>query len=152
MKEKKSAPDAVQQKPSHKPYNLWRAVAIGMILVFCLFVAGGLIKLYHFKSELIKPSQAQIDTAITAAKDELIQLGQDSSGLSAKVADLMRHPRGEQRNIIQVMLYNETVSYTFIVDVDTGKVILRTETVLYEPAKKFPLWERPGPIPPPRHR
>ena len=120
---------------AHKIHGqrIWKIVAIAVIVVFVLLILGGLIKAYYFRSSLIKPTQAQIDYATKIATEKLQSMGVNSSAFQIEVGRKMRrlHQEGTERTIMQVSFYNNVTSHTYLIDVNTGEVLLHSETDTY---------------------
>lgn len=113
--------------------RIWKIVAIGVIVVFMLFVIVGLIKAYYLRSSFIKPTQAQIDYATKIAKDKLQSIGGNLSAFQIQAGGRMRrvHDKEIDRTIIQVLFYNNATSHTFLVDVNSGEILLHSQTILH---------------------
>ena len=121
------------KKNEEKKKYIWKKVAIGVTAIFALVIIIGLIKAYYIRSSLIKPTQAQIDYAEKIATQKLQSMGIDSSAFQIQVGRKMRilHNNGIARNIMQVAFYNNSTTHTYLVDVNSGEILLQTETDLY---------------------
>lgn len=144
MKNRKNNADNSGNQPNkannYRREKVWKITAIAIIVIFILLVAGGLIKAYYFKSSLIKPTQAQIDYATKIAAEKLKSTGVNSSMLQAYTGSRMRrmHEDWDNMTIMQVSFNNNSASYTYIIDINSGKILLHSETYTY-----VPFWEHP---------
>jgi len=113
---------------------VWKIVAIAMVGIFAVLIIMGLIKAHNIKSSFTSPTNAQIDLARNLAIEKFESIGGNTSAFQIRVEDRMRRPRDEinNRTILQVVFYNDTTTHIFLVDVNSGKVIMHSETEMYE--------------------
>ena len=128
----------IEQK-SEKNYghNIWRIIAVAVILIFAVLVIGGLIKAHRIRSSFVKPTQAQITYATEIATDKLkAMIGTDVALYHVQTSQRMpiMHD-GTQRTILQVTFYNTTTTHSFLIDINTGEVLLHSQTDIYEQLK-----------------
>ena len=139
MKNKKMKNDIKEEKQKFTAANnnygqrFWRVVAIAVIVLFAVIIAVGLIKAHYIKSSFIKPTQAQIDYATKIAAEKLQSTGGNASAFQIQVGRKMRmlHDDGAAKTIIQVSFYNNATTHIYLVDVNSGKVLLHSETDIY---------------------
>ena len=112
---------------------LWKITAIAVIVLFMLLIVGGLIKVYYLKSSLIKPTQAQVDYVTKIATERLQSTGNNASMFQIHVGSRIRreHEDGTNRDIIQVSFNNNVTSHMYLIDVNTGEVLLHSQTDMY---------------------
>ena len=113
---------------------VWKIVAIAMVGVFAVLILIGMIKAHNIKSSFAAPTSAQIDYAKELAIDKFESIGGNTSAFQIRVEDRMRRPHDDisNRTILQVVFYNDTTTHLFLVDVNSGKVIMHSETEMYE--------------------
>ena len=113
--------------------EVWRIVAIAVVVLFAVVIMGGLLKAYYIKSSFVKPTHAQIDYATKIAAEKLQSIRVNSSAFQIQVGRKMRilHDDGAAKIIIQVSFYNNSTTHTYLVDVNSGKVFLHSETDIY---------------------
>jgi len=118
---------------SNKGQRILKAVAIAVIVVFALVIIGGMMKVYYLKASFIKPTQAQIDYATKIATAKLQSAGGNASAFQVHVGRGMRkiHDDETARTLIQVALNNNVTSHAYLIDVNTGEVLLHSETDIY---------------------
>ncbi len=118
-------------KKNNNPTRVWKIVAISFIVIFVLFVFVGLIKSHNIKSSFVKPSQDQIELAKRIAAEKL-----QSANINASTFQITVGERGQKHRdnkvILQVVFYNDTTTHAYLVDLDSGKVILHSETEIFE--------------------
>ena len=117
----------------HHGKRIWKIIAIAVIAIFALIIAGGLIKAHYIRSSFVKPTQAQIDYAAKIATEKLQSSGGNSSMFQIQVGRKMRrlHEDGINMTIIQVSFNNKVTSHTYLIDVNSGKVLLHSQTDMY---------------------
>ena len=120
---------------SHKGKKIWKITAMAVLLITALLIAGGLIKVYYFKSFYIKPTQTQIDYATKIATAKLQSAGSNASAFQVQAGRKMRrlHESGSERTIMQISFNNDITSHEYLIDVNTGEVLLHSETDAYIP-------------------
>jgi len=113
---------------------VWKIVAIAVVGIFAVLIIMGLIKAHNIKSSFAAPTNAQIDLAKNLAIEKFESIGGNPSAFQIRVEDRMRRPRDDTTNttILQVVFYNDTTTHLFLVDVNSGKVIMHSETEMYE--------------------
>lgn len=111
----------------------WKIVAISVMLIFLLIVIGVLIKVYHYRSSLTKPTQAQTDEAARIATKKLQSMGDNVSAFKIHVGTKIRslNDNGVPRKILQVSFANNATSHTFLIDISKGEILLHSETEVY---------------------
>ncbi len=124
--------EAKKQTPN-KTRRMWKIVSISLVVIFLIFIVGGAIKASYFRSSLITPTQAQIDFAKKKAAEKLQATGANMTAFQSHAAEKMRRMRedGISRDVIQVSFYSESAMHIYIVDVNSGEVLLHSETETY---------------------
>jgi len=130
------------QKKEERQKYIWKRIAIAVTAVFALLLIVGVMKAFYIKSSLIKPTQVQMDYATKIAAGRLQSSGANTSTFQIHVGERMHKVHDKfndnkmdnkksARTIIQVSFYNNSVSHTYLIDVNSGEIILHTETDLY---------------------
>lgn len=138
MKTQKSKENDKKQQPkAARGYHgkmAWKITAIALIAAFALLIAGGLIKAHYIRSSFIKPTQSQIDYAAKIATGKLQSMAVNASEFQIQVGSRMRKLRddGAPRTIIQVSFYNKATTHTYLIDVNSGEILLHSETDIYK--------------------
>ena len=117
----------------NKSQKIWKIVSIAVVIVFMLVLAGGLIKVFYFKSSFVKPTQGQIDDATRIAIKKLQSTGVNASAFQIHVGSKIRkiYNDGVSNTILQVSFANNSTSHTYLIDVNSGEVLLHSETEEY---------------------
>lgn len=115
---------------------VWKAIAIAVIVLFILIVAVGEFRDYRFKSEFRSEHHSaqpeQIDLAKKSVSLFLTSHNDNITKYNISVQDIRTMGIDDsKRNIIQVTLYKSSVMQQYLVDTDSGNVVLRTETDFY---------------------
>ena len=121
-----------EEKQIASKQKIWKTVSIAVIILFAVIIAGGLIKAFYIRSSFVKPTNEQIDYATKIATEKLKSMHVNASMFQIH-ADRMRRMRddGKTRGIMQVSFYNNSTMHTFLVDVNSGEVLLHSETDTY---------------------
>jgi len=114
-------------------HRIWKTIAIAVIAVFAVIIIAGVIRTHYIRSSFIKPTQAQIDYATKIATEKLQSAGVNSSGFQMQYGKRMRkmHNGVLNRIIIQVLFYNNSTTHTYLIDVDSGEILLHSQTDMY---------------------
>jgi hypothetical protein len=107
-----------------KYMNKWKVFALVMIGLLIL-VAG--VSFYHFETLLFKLNEDEKAFAIDSAKNELKEEleGYDYNITSAEHGRKISTPTGEKK-VILVILNHGNVTFTALVDMDTGEVVRKS--------------------------
>lgn len=106
-----------------------------MIAVFALILAGGIIKVYYFRSSFVKPAQMQIDYAKKIAAEKLQSMEINASAFQIQTGKRMRalKENGVSRTVMQVSFYNNSTTHAYLIDVNSGEVLWHSEIDIYIP-------------------
>jgi hypothetical protein len=127
---------------------VWKLVAICFIVIFAIFIVFGLIRAYHSKSSFVIPSQDQKDLALKVATEKFVSSGGNLSDFKVIVSDRMHKSHDGKSDILQVSLYNNVINHVYIVDVDTGALLLHSETETFDGFKESTTgFRHEGPMP-----
>lgn len=137
ISEQKSKMPATQGNMPVKSFcmnSVWKAIAVLVVVIFVLFIIGGIIKSHHFRSSIVKPAQEQIDYAKAIATEKLQLTGENASAYEIRVAGTMRKIplNGVAQNIIQVSFYSNATTHMYLVNLGSGEVILHSQTDVYK--------------------
>ncbi len=119
--------------PSYHRKRIWKTIAISVVVIFVLIIVGGLIRVHYLRSSFIKPAQAQVDYAKKIAAEKLQSMNVNASAFQINIGRRMRRLHDDEgaRTIIQVTFNNNASSHTYLIDVNTGEVLLHSETDIY---------------------
>ena len=112
--------------------KIWKITAIAVIVIFVMLIVGVLIKTNYIKSSFKKPTQAQIDSATKIATKKLESIGGNASKFQIQVGKMrMLNDDKVARAIMQVSFYNTSTSHTYLIDVNSGEILLHSQTDIY---------------------
>jgi hypothetical protein len=109
--------------------NLLMASSIVALLIIIIVV--GLIK-EHSTSSSVRPTGSQILFAKAVIASALQSKGDNISNFRFSAAEKIRGVRENKEATLQVFLNNDSARLTFIIDMNSGKILMRSETQLYE--------------------
>jgi hypothetical protein len=114
--------------------NIWKTVSIIFIVLFVLVVVGGLLKAYRFRHSDMKATDAQIADVKNIVYDDLKNKGEYTDGLAFRTSERIRDVRTDSgmRKTMEASLYNQSIKYSYIIDIDSGKILVYTKTILYD--------------------
>lgn len=129
--------------------NVWKIISVIFIVMFCLMLIGGLMRVYHFMSVFSVPTQEQIDSAKDIIAQELENKGDDIDDYEISVSnriidfDRMGRSKGifveiehsedskgifdrimDSEGTIQVSLVKNSTMHSYLIDVNSGTVVM----------------------------
>ena len=131
---KKKENEEKQDSKEKSNQRIWKTVSVSVIILFAVIIIGGLIKAFYIRSSFVKPTQQQVDFATKIASERMKSMNQNVSAFSIHT-NMMRRMHdedgGKTRGMMQVSFYNNSTMHTFLVDVNSGEVLLHSETDVY---------------------
>lgn len=133
---KKTGKEAGKPKTVHV---FWKVISIAFIAIFCVILLFGVLRWYHLKPHHMAVQQSQLDLAKEVVSADLSSAGYNLSDYKVQVADSIRgFSRDRQNeNIIQVSLFGDSKMHQYLVDADSGKIIMHSETTFYGDMKNL---------------
>jgi len=127
---KSSGVETMAQKKQKTKHNAWKIISIIFIVVFVVILIGGLLRAYYFRTGSKSATPAQMELAKTVALSDLKNNGENITGYTVQVSNRIRMPPPNTlpRNITEVLIYNQSVRYNYIIDADTGKILVSMRT------------------------
>ncbi len=121
--------------------NIWKVISVIFIILFVLALIGGLFRIYHFRASFTTPTQDQIDSAKAIVAQELRNKGDDINNYEIVVPKNIRKFDGRMppppinifgrmespRSIIQLSLSNNSVRHSYLIDMDSGEVLIHSQ-------------------------
>jgi uncharacterized membrane protein len=116
-----------------KSINVWKIIAIAVIVLFVATIVFGFVKLQRFKHTLADPTVEQIESAEALATKDLEARGFDAEEYTIKVLPKVRGMReaGEDRNIIQVFAESNASRHSYLIDTDSNTILLHSQIEVY---------------------
>jgi len=125
----------VMAKPQKekKTINIWKIIALAFVAVFCVIIVISMIRLYHFEPHRSFANLAQLDLAKSVVSQDLSKQGDNISNYKLQASDMARGfaRDGLNKNIIQISLYDRSKRHLYLVDVDSGEIVMHSETTFY---------------------
>ncbi|MBW2971692.1 hypothetical protein KY359_01525 [Candidatus Woesearchaeota archaeon] len=127
-KEEKTA-----NKTASRKSMIWKIVAISIVIIFILIVAGGLLKVHNTRESFAEATPEQKTSAESAVQLDLESRGLNESEYSIAAARNVMHIResGEDRNILQVFADSNASRHSYLIDTDSGMIMLHSQTEAY---------------------
>lgn len=110
--------------------KIWKTTAIIFISIFCIMMLVVAHKAYRFKTSFADASQFDIELAKNTVQKDIEKTGQKISDYKISVARKSRHISRENtsKRIVSVSLNKDAVTYTYLVDLDAGEILMRSKT------------------------
>ena len=125
--------------------NVWKIVAVVFIILFCAALIGGLFRMSYPRPSFMAPTQEQIDSAKAIVAQELAKKGDDINNYEVVVSNLIGefkdirigvYPKPSRQappgtpvgNVIHISLHSNSTSHFYLIDIDSGKVIMHSLT------------------------
>ena len=117
----------------NKKINVWKLISILFITLFFLILLGKFARLHSFRSSFGVPSEDQIVFAKYLVAEDLTKRGDNINNYEVGVDNKIRKfsRTGSSKNIIQVSLSNNSVRQSYLLSVDTGEILMHSETEFY---------------------
>jgi hypothetical protein len=133
--------------------NTWKIVSIIMIAVFVIMLVGAVIRTYMFRPSFQNLSPVQSDAVKSIAIGDMNARGVDPQNYSITADNIrMVNAGGNYRNVTEVSFYNDNLRYSYIIDVDTGNILMYSKTESFGLGNFSENRPKPGffELPPPR--
>ena len=114
--------------------NIWKIVSIVFIVLFVLVLISGLWRAYTFRPAFDLANASQIEAAKNIAVSDLASRGENVASYQFKVSDKIREIPGDAENkkVLEVNVYNESVHNMYIIDVQSGAILMYSKTEFYD--------------------
>jgi len=123
-----------QKNKMHKnARNVWKYVAVGFIVVFAVFILGGVLKAYNMRNSFGKATSEEKDLAVKVASAKLEELGIDSSKFQLRISDQIKKKDKNGPDTVHIIFYSQGVTHSFLIDVDSGTILIHSLTEVYFP-------------------
>ncbi|MBN1544900.1 hypothetical protein JW898_05575 [Candidatus Woesearchaeota archaeon] len=117
----------------NKKSRVWKIVAISMVILFILIIAGGIIKLQRAKASFAAATPEQKSTAEAAVTKDLEARGLNASEYSIEVVGRVMRMKeaGKYRNLMQAFADSNASRHSYLIDMDSGVIMLHSQTETY---------------------
>jgi hypothetical protein len=116
-----------------KNRKTWRIVSAAFVMAFLLILAGGLIKARGTEYSVTAATPEQVEYAKLIVAQELQSKGDSIENYDVMISQRIRE-FGRQKlskNIMQASLYKDSARHLFLIDTDSGRIIMHTKTEFY---------------------
>lgn len=124
---------AKKGKPDQRQTNVWKLVSIVFITLFCVTVALSFLRHHSIRPGFIEATAEQKERAEGIVAQDLESRRENIAEYEKAVATKIRGivSGNMTRHIIQVSLWKGSARYMYLVDADSGEIVLRAETNVY---------------------
>lgn len=121
--------------------RFWKCTAIIFIILFVVIVILGIIRANQFRPEYSAVQPQQIELAKKSIAQDLSSRGDDINNYTLHTPDMTRKFAKDHlsKNIIQIVLSKGSTTQHYLVDAESGKILMRSETVVYEWMQDAPM-------------
>jgi hypothetical protein len=113
--------------------NIWKIFAIVVVIVFLLILAGGVMRLYRFKSEFTPATEAQIEAAKRLVTADLEARGLNTTDYDITVPDRIHDmdKKGTGRTMLPARAYSNSSKHDYLIDLEAGMIVMHSQTDTY---------------------
>ncbi len=113
--------------------NIWKIFAIVVVIVFLLILAGGVMRLYKFKSEFTPATDAQIEAAKMLVTADLEARGINITDYDITVPDRIHDmdKKGTGRTMLPARAYSNSSKHDYMIDLEAGMIVMHSQTDTY---------------------
>jgi hypothetical protein len=117
-----------------KSRNVWKVLAIVFVALFIIIMVAGILRSHRFREPPVQLTQTQINTAQGIALNDMNSKGDLIANYTIKTSGVARMIEADNvnKNITEVTIYNATARNMYIIDLDTGKILLYTRTEFFD--------------------
>jgi uncharacterized protein YpmB len=116
-------------RPDEK-HKVWKITAIIFIILFIVIIVSALVRLSRSRPPLIEPTDAQVSIVKGIALTDLSNRGEQIQNFSVSTSPDIRPVSVGQatKKVLEVSVYNDSIRHLYIIDVDSGNVLLYSKT------------------------
>jgi hypothetical protein len=136
-----------------KSRNIWKVLAIAFVALFIIIIAAGMLRSHKFREPPVQLTDIQIKNAESIALSDMTLRGSLPANYTIRSPGVARVINADniKRNVTEVSIYNSTSRIMYIIDVDTGKILVYTNTEFFDGLNHLNDGERINEnMPPPR--
>ncbi len=117
-----------------KKRNIWKTIAFIFIIIFVAIIILGIWRAYHYRSKAAIATPEQIAYAKSIAESDLQTQGINATAYTVKVSDHIRSiPLNHTTTqTIEVTFSAPSIKHNYIIDVQTGKILMHIEMQFYD--------------------
>ena len=110
-----------------------RRIALMVIVIMVILIAiGEAINFFYFRESFIKPTEQQATTAKSIVSGALQIKGDNLSNYKVIIVENMKKSEDEtDRNLLEVFLFNNSTTHSYLIDLDSYSIVMYKETEVY---------------------
>ncbi len=125
--------------------NRWKIVSLVFIALFAILLIVTLVRFRHPGPEMTSATPEQMESAKAVVEQSLQADGYNVADYKVEAGSEAGHMGDAKKEVIRVTAENDTSRHFYLVDVETGKVVLHDSSERYGwMAEMKPLHEQPG--------
>lgn len=125
--------------------NPWKIISLIFIALFAVLLIVSLVRFSHSRPPLTPATQEQMESAKAVVEQSLQANGYNISNYKIESSSEIGRIGENQKEVLRVTAENDTSRHFYIVDLETGKVVLQDSTHRYDwMAEMNPPREAPG--------
>ena len=130
VKGNKANPDNKMKKSR----NIWKILAIVFVALFIIIMAVGIFRSPKFREHPQQLTASQIDNVKSIALSDMNSRGDMIANYTINTPGIVRiiYTAGIKRNVTEVAIYNVTVRDMYIIDLDTGQILVYSKTEFFD--------------------
>jgi hypothetical protein len=122
-----------------KSRNVWKILAIVFVALFIVIMTLGVLRSHKFREPPLQLTQTQMDTVKSIALDDMAHNKNIIANYTIQTPGVAREIKTDsiKRNVTEVTIYNSTTRDMYIIDVNTGKILVYSETEFFDGLTNF---------------
>ncbi len=135
-----------------KSRNIWKVLAIVFVVLFIVIMAVGILRSHRFREHPAQLTAAQIDSAKNLALSDMKIRGTLPANYTIKTFGFVRPIENDKikRNVTEVSIYTTNSKTTYIIDVNSEKIIVYSKTEFFDGINHLNDGDKLTDLPPPR--
>ncbi len=121
-----------KEKNGKKKHNVRKVVLSVFAVLIILVLICGALKFLFFKESFIQPTALQVESAKSLVSESLQAKGDDISNYDIRFSERIKQSEDESdRNTLQVLLLGNSTSHSYLIDLDSGMIVMHMEKEIY---------------------
>ncbi|HLC47073.1 MAG TPA: hypothetical protein VJI75_05055 [Candidatus Nanoarchaeia archaeon] len=120
----------------HRPGRislLWKSIAVIFLMLFCSIIILGILRWNYYRPSYHSIDSVQKELAMNLISQDMGSSGKNISEYKTLVSNMThKFARGRvNKNTLQVSLYSPSSRHQYIIDIDSGTIVMHSETLVY---------------------
>jgi hypothetical protein len=117
-----------------KSRNIWKILAIVFVALFIIIIITGLLRAHKFREPPQQLAQEQATTITNIALNDMANREIIIENHTIKTQGVVREIRTNNmiRNVTEVSIYNSTERNMYIIDINSGEIIVYSKTEFFD--------------------